>query len=59
MLHFDKHDQGIRIKLESPEVKQILAQKSTNYNKEHYKVINGYFDDQSKTIELKVFNYKD
>ena len=36
---------GIRIKLESPEVKKELAQKSVEYNKKHYEYISNLFED--------------
>ena len=49
MLHFDDEDSGIRIKLESPEVKKELAQKSAEYNMKHHECICNLFKEFKKS----------
>lgn len=56
MLHFDQHDHGIRIKLQTPEVKKNLAQKSREYNNENLLTIVKMFDDLKEVMpDLKVW----
>jgi ubiquitin-protein ligase len=56
MLHFDSKDHGIRIKIETPEGKKLLANKSVEYNKTKLKHIQKLFDDIKCSIpRLKVW----
>tara|TARA_B110000908_G_scaffold53834_1_gene65622 strand:+ start:16626 stop:17183 length:558 start_codon:yes stop_codon:yes gene_type:complete len=57
MLHFDSNDHGIRIEIQSPEEKKILANKSTEYNKTKLGHIQKLFDDLKESMpKLKIWD---
>jgi ubiquitin-conjugating enzyme E2 J1 len=58
MLHFDSKDHGIRINIETPEVKKSLAKISTEYNKTRLGHIQKLFDDlKDSCSKLKIWDH--
>lgn len=49
LLHFDEDDKGIRIKIQSPDIKKQLANESVEYNKKHHMNIVKLFDELRKS----------
>jgi len=50
MLHFDKNDHGIRIKIAEPKEKQKIAKESKEFNARHYLQIKKLFDELKETL---------